>query len=92
MHGYLKRATLQRREKYTRTHATWFSQFTRLPYFDMCHTLVVDPTHNLLLGLVKSHFYHIWIQLGVLRKTKELRSLRAALATVSGFILQGRIS
>jgi hypothetical protein len=33
-------------------------------------------------GLVKTHFYHIWVQGKVLRKTKELRGLHKILAEV----------
>ncbi|KAK7008315.1 hypothetical protein R3P38DRAFT_2552218 [Favolaschia claudopus] len=42
--------------------------------------IVIDPMHNLFLGIVKTHFYHIWVQLNVLRKTKELRTLHALLS------------
>ncbi|KIM35125.1 hypothetical protein M413DRAFT_40765, partial [Hebeloma cylindrosporum] len=31
------------------------SELERLPYFDVTKSLVVDPMHNLLLGLVKEH-------------------------------------
>jgi hypothetical protein len=61
--------------------------------------IVVDPMHNLFLGLsilcaaqfnkltlcqglIKTHFYHIWVQGKVFRQTKELRSLHAILADV----------
>lgn len=37
---------------------------------------------DFFLGLVKTHFYHIWVQHNVLRKTKELRSLHSFLAEV----------
>lgn len=33
-------------------------------------------------GLVKTHFYHIWIQMKVLRKRKELARLHSVLAKV----------
>ncbi|CDO71994.1 hypothetical protein BN946_scf184943.g29 [Trametes cinnabarina] len=36
--------------------------------------------HNLFLGLVKTHFYHIWVQLKLFRKSRELRRLHAILA------------
>lgn len=35
-----------------------------------------------ILGVVKTHFYHIWVQLHILRKTKELCRLHAILADV----------
>ncbi|KAL6307236.1 hypothetical protein BKA93DRAFT_926583 [Sparassis latifolia] len=42
--------------------------------------IVVDPMHNLFLGVVKTHFYHIWVKSKVLRKNKELRRFHAVLA------------
>jgi len=33
-------------------------------------------------GVVKTHFYHIWVQHKVLRKTKELQRFHAILADV----------
>ncbi|OJT12651.1 hypothetical protein TRAPUB_10801 [Trametes pubescens] len=38
---------------------------------------------GLALGVVKTHFYHIWIQLKIFRKTKELRQLHDILAKLS---------
>ncbi|EJF59017.1 hypothetical protein DICSQDRAFT_14970, partial [Dichomitus squalens LYAD-421 SS1] len=67
------------REDFARKYATRWSELARLPYFDMCRMIVVDPMHNLFLGLVKTHFYHIWVQLKILRKTKELRQLHSVL-------------
>ena len=37
---------------------------------------------NQSVGLVKNHFYHIWVQLGLLRKSKELRRLHEVLSEV----------
>ncbi|KAJ8514537.1 hypothetical protein ONZ45_g7942 [Pleurotus djamor] len=33
-----------------------WSEFSRLPYFDLSKYVVVDSMHNLLLGLLKEHF------------------------------------
>lgn len=86
--------------KYATNNAVRWSEFARLPYFDLVRMIVVDPMHNLLLGtstaiilllfrsnadslgLVKTHFYHIWVQGKVLRKTKELRGLHKILSEV----------
>ncbi|KAJ7583887.1 hypothetical protein C8J56DRAFT_1166808 [Mycena floridula] len=76
---YLKLKTNAQREKFVKEHATRWTELHRLPYFDVCHMVVIDPMHNLFLGVVKTHFYHIWVQQNVLRKTKELRSLHAIL-------------
>jgi hypothetical protein len=35
-----------------------------------------------LSGLVKTHFFHVWIRLKVLRKTKELRRFHDILSKV----------
>ncbi|KAI0069570.1 hypothetical protein K474DRAFT_1714113 [Panus rudis PR-1116 ss-1] len=53
--------------------------------------IVVDPMHNLFLGLVKIHFYAIWVKLNVLCKTKELRRLHALLAELSIPVKLGRL-
>ncbi|KAH9912376.1 hypothetical protein B0H21DRAFT_828763 [Amylocystis lapponica] len=42
-------------------------------------------------GLVKTHFYHIWIQLKMLRKTKELRRMHAILADLHMPATLGRL-
>ncbi|KAF9472474.1 hypothetical protein BDN70DRAFT_766116, partial [Pholiota conissans] len=36
-----------------------WSELLRLPYFDPTKMLVVDPMHNLFLGLIKEHFQNI---------------------------------
>ncbi|KDQ54235.1 hypothetical protein JAAARDRAFT_135546 [Jaapia argillacea MUCL 33604] len=82
MSNYLKCQTKTARDDFVKNFATRWSELSRLPYFDMCRMIVVDPMRNLFLGLVKSHFYHIWAQLKVLRKTKELRRLHSLLAEV----------
>ncbi|EDR12040.1 uncharacterized protein LACBIDRAFT_324415 [Laccaria bicolor S238N-H82] len=71
-----------------------------LPYFDTVHMIIIDPMHNLLLGidthalrvpsvrlkfptgLVKTHFYHIWVQAKILWKMKELHALHHILSEV----------
>lgn len=97
---YLKCTTKTAQDKFVKENATRWSEFHRLPYFDVCEMIVVDPMHNLFLGnfisfifkhfcctnfdegVVKTHFYHIWVQQNVLRKTKELRRLHAILSDV----------
>ena len=97
---YAKCGSQSARDDFVRQHATRWCELARLPYFDVCRMIVIDPMHNLLLGmcftlillsvvinvcvgLVKTHFYHIWVKLKVLRKTKEIRHLHAVLADVS---------
>ncbi|KAF7366659.1 hypothetical protein MSAN_00923800 [Mycena sanguinolenta] len=79
---YLKCSSNSARDAFVKEHATRWSELHRLPYFDVCRMIVIDPMHNLFLGVVKTHFYHIWVQQNILRKTKELRSLHAILANL----------
>ncbi|KAI8985713.1 hypothetical protein BD414DRAFT_394137, partial [Trametes punicea] len=68
------------REEHASMYATRWSELARLPYFDFCRMIVVDPMHNLFLGLVKTHFYHIWVQLKIFRKSKELNRVHQILS------------
>jgi hypothetical protein len=96
---YLKCTSKSARDAFVKKNATRWSELHRLPYFNICEMIVIDPMHNLFLGtlliisytiqssnndigVVKTHFYHIWVQLNVLRKTKELRTLHALLSKV----------
>ncbi|GJF00435.1 hypothetical protein PsYK624_167230 [Phanerochaete sordida] len=67
------------REAFVKEHAARWSELSRLPYFNFEKMVIIDPMHNLFLGLVKNHFYHIWVKSKVLRKTKELNHLHAIL-------------
>lgn len=100
MGQYQEATTTAQREKFAKSYATRWSELSRLPYFDMCQMIVVDPMHNLFLGgcafklfmslitltqsagIAKTHFYHIWVQLGILRPTKELRQFHDLLKCV----------
>lgn len=46
------------------------AEFLRLPYYDVTKSLVVDPMHNLFLGLIKEHFQNI---LGHGKSKKDLQ-------------------
>ena len=39
------------RAAFVKAHATRWSEFMRLPYFDVCSMVVIDPMHNLILGM-----------------------------------------
>ena len=41
--------------EFNNTGVHW-SELLRLPYFDITRCVVVDPMHNLFLGLIKEHF------------------------------------
>ncbi|KAF7335223.1 hypothetical protein MSAN_02355600 [Mycena sanguinolenta] len=62
---------------FDKTGLRW-TEFLRLPYFDLPTMVVVDSMHNLFLGLLKEHFRHI---LG-LRSTKSKKKQSNALSVI----------
>ncbi len=49
---YLKCKTKTAREEFATAHATRWTELFRLPYFDVCEMVVIDPMHNLFLGML----------------------------------------
>jgi hypothetical protein len=39
------------RDTFVRDFASRWFELARLPYFDVCRMIVIDPMHNLLLGM-----------------------------------------
>jgi len=48
--AYAKCTTNKERDDFVKKNATRWSEFARLPYFDFCRMIVIDPMHNLILG------------------------------------------
>ncbi|THU85280.1 hypothetical protein K435DRAFT_806048, partial [Dendrothele bispora CBS 962.96] len=80
---YLQCTSNSAQDNFVRENATRWAELHRLPYFDLCAMIVIDPMHNLFLGLVKTHFYHIWVQHHILRKNKELKALHGILSQLN---------
>jgi hypothetical protein len=36
--------------EYVKAHATRWTELLRLPYFNVCRMIIIDPMHALLLG------------------------------------------
>lgn len=49
---YRRLGTKAARKKFVTEYASRWSELARLPYFDLCRMIVIDPMHNLFLGLV----------------------------------------
>ncbi|KAF8481366.1 hypothetical protein JB92DRAFT_3132926 [Gautieria morchelliformis] len=61
----------EREDFFSKYGTRWF-EFARLKYFDPIRMTVIDPMHNLLIGVLKNHWYSIWIQGKALRaKTQK---------------------
>jgi hypothetical protein len=79
---YRKLKTNGARSAFVKQNATRYTQLSRLPYFDLVEQTTIDPMHNLFLGLIKNHFYGIWVQGKMLRKNHELKQFHAMLDDV----------
>ena len=58
----------ERKQHVSETHVRW-SELLRLPYFDLIRFLVVDPMHNLFLGIAHWIVKRLWIDGGKITKT-----------------------
>ena len=56
---YRQLSTPTARKNFVKEHATRYSELSRLPYFDMVEQIVIDPMHNLFLGLPVSNMTHL---------------------------------
>ncbi|CDO74258.1 hypothetical protein BN946_scf184642.g3 [Trametes cinnabarina] len=65
----------EQRSHFKRFGTRW-TVFSRLPYFDVTRMMVIDPMHNLLLGVVKTQWYSRWIKGGALRADTEAGNKR----------------
>ncbi|KAG2066579.1 hypothetical protein BDR04DRAFT_1121104 [Suillus decipiens] len=96
---YCNLTTANACKNFVKEFATRYTQLSRLPYFNIVEQVIIDPMHNLFLGLVKTHFYNIWVQSKILQPTHELQMLHEMLAdlpmlltTVIKFIVPGSCS
>ncbi|KAI0351887.1 hypothetical protein OH77DRAFT_1592537 [Trametes cingulata] len=64
------------RRTHFKTFGTRWTAFSRLPYFDVTRMMVIDPMHNLLLGIVKTQWYSRWIKGSALRADTETGNRR----------------
>lgn len=48
---YANLKTPKARDDFVKKHATRWTELSRLPYFDTVRMIIVDPMHNLLLGV-----------------------------------------
>ncbi|KAJ6597441.1 hypothetical protein B0H10DRAFT_2087257 [Mycena sp. CBHHK59/15] len=80
---------------FTKYGVRW-TELSRLEYFDIVKWTVVDPMHNLLLGIAKTQWYTQWIKTGALRadtttKFRELHLIHEFLETFESPLWAGRL-
>ncbi|TFK50448.1 hypothetical protein OE88DRAFT_1735998 [Heliocybe sulcata] len=61
-------STQEERDGWFQHFGARWTEFARLPYFDLVRFTLIDPMHNILLGLAKNQWYARWI------KTKALQA------------------
>ncbi|THU81127.1 hypothetical protein K435DRAFT_823486 [Dendrothele bispora CBS 962.96] len=49
-HQYAGCHSKTERDEFVKNFAARWSELARLPYFDICRMIIIDPMHNLLLG------------------------------------------
>ncbi|KAF7367179.1 hypothetical protein MSAN_00977800 [Mycena sanguinolenta] len=86
----------EERDEFFATHGVRWTEFARLKYFDIVRWTVIDPMHNLLLGVAKTQWYNRWILKKVLRadtkrKTRELHLIHDFLETFEAPLWAGRL-
>jgi hypothetical protein len=47
---YRQLSTPTTHKGFVKENATWYTQLSRLPYFDLVKQIVINPMHNLFLG------------------------------------------
>ncbi|KAJ7219919.1 hypothetical protein GGX14DRAFT_355369, partial [Mycena pura] len=55
------------KEEFIATHGAQWTEIARIWYFDLVRYTIVDPMHNLLLGVAKNQWLARWIETGTLR-------------------------
>ncbi|KAJ7744275.1 hypothetical protein DFH07DRAFT_925148 [Mycena maculata] len=86
----------QEKEDFFTIHGVKWTEFARLYYFDLVRYTIIDPMHNLLLGVAKTQWYTRWIQNGSLRgntpnSTRELGVIHEFLETFESPLWAGRL-
>ena len=48
------------KQEFFKRHGVGYTELVRLPYFDVVRMTVVDPMHNILLGVLEAHCRGLW--------------------------------
>ncbi|KAL5536439.1 hypothetical protein ACEPAF_261 [Sanghuangporus sanghuang] len=77
-------------------HSSLYYTLSRLPYFDAIRMSVLDPMHNILLGLCKTQWLELWVKSSILRectarKLQELDQIHQYLQTFEMLAWVGRL-
>ncbi|KAJ7193721.1 hypothetical protein GGX14DRAFT_378758, partial [Mycena pura] len=95
-HQYKALRTQEERETFFAKHGVRWTELARLTYFDLVRYMIIDPMHNLLLGLAKTQWYTTWIKTGALRADtarfhRELHTIHEFLESFESPLWAGRL-
>ena len=62
---HAEKSTNEKKQKFESEHGVRFSKLFLLPYLDPVKHHVIEPMHNLMLGVAK-HTFFTWIAIGLL--------------------------
>ncbi|TDL17025.1 hypothetical protein BD410DRAFT_816596 [Rickenella mellea] len=88
--------TKSERGDYFKENGVRWTELARLPYLDLVRSTVIDPMHNLLLGIVKTQWYSQWIKENALRRAtttqgRELDVVHQFLETFESPLWAGKL-
>ncbi|KAJ6529260.1 hypothetical protein B0H19DRAFT_968390 [Mycena capillaripes] len=64
---YNELSTDEEKDDFFSKYGAQWTEFARIDYFDLVRYTIVDPMHNLLLGVAKNQWFTRWIETGTLR-------------------------
>ncbi|TDL15548.1 hypothetical protein BD410DRAFT_732539 [Rickenella mellea] len=93
---WLALETKSERGDYFKENGVRWTELARLPYLDLVRCTVIDPMHNLLLGIVKTQWYSQWIKENALRRAtttqgRELDVVHQFLETFESPLWAGKL-
>ncbi|EMD34886.1 hypothetical protein CERSUDRAFT_75776 [Gelatoporia subvermispora B] len=86
--AYQQLSTSSERDEFFQAHAARYYAMSRLPYFDAVRMSVIDPMHNILLGVIKTQWYDTWIVTRTLRERTSTKKVPRELDQVHDYLAQ----
>ncbi|KAL5512094.1 hypothetical protein ACEPAG_3615 [Sanghuangporus baumii] len=74
------------KQEFFTTHGVGYTELSRLPYFDLVRMAVIDPMHNVLLGIMRCQWHDSWIKTNVLRKRTEPYLVQRELDLLNAYV------
>ncbi|GJE84480.1 hypothetical protein PsYK624_005560 [Phanerochaete sordida] len=83
---YDKLTTKEERDAFCREHGVRASELNRLPYWNPVRMAIVDPMHNVLLGLVRNIWFETWISDKTLRQRTQPKGVPRELDLIHEYL------